>query len=220
MPPFLPPYKIYLPSAANKTKTLYGDLAIPPRCNAMWHTKTFISPPLWKSRTVFLSQNKPSLLNFIFTRMQCHCYYLSSHLLSTPTFICTLLKMNFPFLLFPYRPNTLWLPLAPLPELTARQQLWWAVVLFQAPQAGKLCQSESLCFLITAVRSKPKLAIHEVTFILFPTLFLCPRLPELRFLSLLPALLGSKNRLSEVVTKTVWIQVTAKDLYYLQLAIF
>lgn len=29
-----------------------------------------------------------------------------------------------------------------------------------------------------------------------------------------------QNTLSEVVTKTVWIQVTAKDLYYLQLSIF
>lgn len=109
--------------------------------------------------------------------------------------------------------------LGPLPELTHRQQLW-AVVLFQAPQAGKLCQSESLCLLITAVRSKPKLAFHEVTFILFPTLFLCPWLPEMIFFPLLPALLGSKNRLSEVVTKILWIQVTAKDLYHLQSSIF
>lgn len=69
----------------------------------------------------------------------------------------------------------------PPSELTRRQRLWWAVVLFQAPQAGKLCQSESLCFLITAVRCKPKLAIRKVTFILFPALFLCPWLPELRF---------------------------------------
>lgn len=69
---------------------------------------------------------------------------------------------------------------APGSELTRRQRLWWAVVWFQAPQAGKLCQSESLYFLITAVRSKPKLAIRKLTFILFPALFLCPWLPELR----------------------------------------
>lgn len=151
--------------------------------------------------------------------MQCHCYYLSSLLPRRPTFISTLLEMSFPFLLFSYHPNTLRLPLAPSLSSLTGSRLWWVVVLFQAPQAGKLCQSESLCLLI-AVRSKPKLAIHEVTFILFPTLFLCPWLPELRYFSLLPALLGSKNRLSEVVTKAVWIQVTAKDLYYLQLSIF
>lgn len=119
---------------------------------------------------------------------------------------------------FPISPRYSRAAPGPLPELAHRQQLWWAVVLFQTLQAGKLCQSESLCLLITAVTSKPKLAIHEVTFILFPTLFLCPWLPELRFFSLLPALLVSKNRLSEVVNKTVWIQVTAKDLYYLCLS--
>lgn len=59
---------------------------------------------------------------------------------------------------------------------------WWAVAWFQAPRAGKRCQSESLCFLITVVRSKPKLAICKVTFILLPTLFLCPWLTELSFL--------------------------------------
>lgn len=92
------------------------------------------------------------------------------------------------------------LPAAPGSELTRRQRLWWAVVSFQAPQAGKLCQSESLHFLITAVRSKPKLAIRKVTFILFPALFLCPWLTERRCFSLLPAPLGSKNGLSEGVT--------------------
>lgn len=161
---------------------------------------------------------------FFFHRTQIYFYENAMPLLlplfPPPPFISTLLKMIFPFLLFSYHPNTLGLPWAPFLSSLTGSRLWWAVVLLQAPQAGKLCQSESLCCLITAVRSKPKLAIHEVTFILFPTLFLCPWLPELRYFSLLPALLGSKNRLSEVVTKTVWIQVTAKDLHYLQLSIF
>lgn len=157
-------------------------------------------------------------LNFIFARMQCHCYYLSSP--QQANIYLYPAEDEFSISTFPISPRYSRAALGPLPELTHRQQLWWAVVLFQTPQAGKLCQSESLCLLITAVTSKPKLAIHEVTFILFPTLFLCPWLPELRFFSLLPALLVSKNRLSEIVTKTVWIQVTAKDLYYLCLSVF
>lgn len=162
-------------------KTLYGDLAIPPRCSATWHAQISISQPLWKSRMFFLSQNKSPLVNFIFTRLQYRCHYCSSLLPSMPPFISALLKINFPFRPSLYHLDTLGLPPAPPSELTHRQWLWWAVVLFQAPQAGKLCQSESLCFLITAVRCKPKLAIRKVTFILFPTLFLCPWLPELRF---------------------------------------
>lgn len=52
-------------------------------------------------------------VSFIFTKMQCHCYYFSSLLLSRPTFTSTLLKVNFPSLSFPYHPNTLGLLLAP-----------------------------------------------------------------------------------------------------------
>lgn len=129
----------------------------------------------------FLSRKKLSLLNLIFTRLQYRCYYLSFLLPSRLPFISAVLKMNFPFPPSLYHLKTSGLSPRSPSKLTCRQQLWWVVALFQAPQAVKLCQSESFCFLITAVRSKPKLAIHKVTFILFPALFLCPWLPELIF---------------------------------------
>lgn len=146
-------------------------------------------------------QNKPSLLNFIFTRLPYHCYYVSSFPPPQQAAIYLYFAENeLSMSTFPISPRYSPLPPAPGSELTRRQRLWWAVVSFQAPQAGKLCQSESLHFLITAVRSKPKLAIRKVTFILFPALFLCPWLTERSFFSLLPAPLGSKNGLSEGVT--------------------
>ena len=83
------------------------------KVSATWHTWTSISQPLWKSRTVFLSQNKPSLLNFIFTRLQYHCYYFSSLLSIRPPFKSTVLKMNFPFPPSLYRLDTPQQPLAP-----------------------------------------------------------------------------------------------------------
>lgn len=168
---------MHLPSAADEMKTSYGNLAIPPRCSAMWHTWTFISQPLWKSRRIFFHRsqfyfykNAMPLLLLLFPPSQQADIYLYPA------------EGEFSISIFPISPQYSWAAVSPLPELTHRQQLW-AVVLFQAPQAGKLCQSESLCLLITAVRSKPKLAFQEVTFILFPTLFLCPWLPEMRVFS-------------------------------------
>lgn len=142
--------------------------------------------PLWKSRTVFFHSTNHHY-SILFLR-GCNTVAsasfpstLAGYHLSPPYQQWTFHVPSKPslYLLVPPRQ-----PLTTSPGLSRMpcRWWWWAVAWFQAPRAGKLCQSESLCFLITVVRSKPKLAICKVTFILLPTLFLCPWLTELSFL--------------------------------------
>lgn len=72
---------MYLFLTAHKRKTFYSDLAVLLRHSATWYAQKSSSQPLWNRRVAFVSQNKPSLLNFVFTRQgYCPCSLLPRRL--------------------------------------------------------------------------------------------------------------------------------------------